>query len=108
MNVPALLIAQTTCASPDEAKRLARALVETRLAACASIGAPICSIYSWQGQIISENEVPLVIKTSLGRLPALKDFIAENHAYEVPELLITPVVDGHEPYLRWAGEWLAE
>lgn len=106
MNVPALLMAQTTCASPDDAERLARGLVEAHLAACVSIGAPVRSIYPWQGRVSSADEVPLLIKTSSSRLPALKAFLVEHHAYELPELLVTPVIDGHEPYLRWADQWL--
>ena len=106
MNAPALLIAQTTCASPADAERLARGLVDAHLAACVSIGSQVRSIYSWQGRIEIDTEVPLTIKTSPSQLAALKRFIVEHHAYEVPELLVTPVIDGHEPYLRWAGEWL--
>lgn len=106
MNTSPLLIAQTTCASSDDAERLARGLVDARLAACVSIGAPVRSVYPWQGRIETETEVPLTIKTSQAKLPALKSFMVENHNYEVPELLVTPVVDGHEPYLSWAGEWL--
>lgn len=106
MNASPLLIAQTTCASSDDAERLARGLVDARLAACVSIGAPVRSVYPWQGRIETETEVPLTIKTSPAKLPALKSFMVENHGYEVPEFLVTPVVDGHEPYLRWAEEWL--
>lgn len=101
-----LLLAHTTCASAIDAERLARALVEAHLAACVSIGSECRSVYPWQGRIESETEVPLLIKTHPDRITALKQFVAEHHGYEVPELLVTPVLDGLEPYLRWAHEWM--
>lgn len=106
MDSSRLLIAHTSCASTADAERLARGLVESRLAACVSIGAESRSIYPWQGRIESQSEVPLLIKTTAARLPALKQFMIDQHDYEVPELLVTPVIDGHEPYLRWAREWM--
>jgi periplasmic divalent cation tolerance protein len=101
-----LLMVHTTCAGAETAERLARGLVEARVAACVSIGAGVRSVYAWQGRVEIESEVPLLIKTTAECLPALKRFILDHHDYEVPELLVTPVVDGHEPYLRWAREWV--
>ncbi len=101
-----LLLAMTTCADADAAERLARALVEARLAACVSIGAPLRSVYPWQGRIEVEQEVALTIKTAPARIEALKRFIAEHHDYDVPELLISPVTDGSEAYLQWAEQWM--
>lgn len=106
MSASPLLLVHTTCASAADAERLARGLVEARLAACVSIGPQICSVYPWQGKVERQMEVPLLIKTSADSVAALKAFIVEQHAYDVPELLVTPVVDGHEPYLDWAREWL--
>jgi periplasmic divalent cation tolerance protein len=96
----------TTCADQAAAERLARALVEARLAACVSIGAPVRSVYPWQGRIEMEQEVVLTIKTVPVRVEALKRFIAEHHDYDVPELLISPVIDGAEDYLQWAEQWM--
>jgi len=101
-----LLLAHTTCSNIAAATRLARGLVEAHLAACVSIGPEIQSVYPWQGRIESEAEVALLIKTSPAKLPALKEFLVENHDYDVPELLVTPVIDGHQPYLEWARKWL--
>ena len=106
MDSPQLLLAHTTCADAAVAERLARALVEAHLAACVSIGPEIRSVYPWEGKIASEGEVALLIKTSAAVLPALKRFVVEHHDYDVPELLVTPVIDGHPPYLQWAAEWL--
>lgn len=103
---PRLLLAHTTCSSGSAARDLARGLVERRLAACVSIGAETASVYPWQGRIEVEREVPLLIKTCPARLDALKVFFADHHEYEVPELLVTAVVDGTENYLSWAEEWM--
>lgn len=107
MSSSRLLLAMTTCADAAAAERLARALVEARLAACVSISAPVRSVYPWQGRIEVDEEVGLTIKTSPGRVEALKRFIAEQHDYDVPELLISPVTDGAEAYLQWAEQWMS-
>lgn len=101
-----LLLAVTTCADRASAERLARGLVEARIAACVSIGSPALSVYPWQGRIESESEIPLTIKTGPAQLARLKRYIAEHHEYDVPELLVTPVVDGAEEYLAWAEHWM--
>ncbi|MEE4638279.1 MAG: divalent-cation tolerance protein CutA [Wenzhouxiangella sp.] len=101
-----LLLAKTTCVDSAAAERLARALVQARLAACVSIGAPVRSVYPWHERIEMEEEIPLTIKTAPARVAALKRFIAEHHDYDVPELLISPVTDGAEAYLQWAEQWM--
>ncbi|HMA99043.1 MAG TPA: divalent-cation tolerance protein CutA [Wenzhouxiangella sp.] len=101
-----LLVAMTTCADDESAERLARGLVENRLAACVSVGSPVLSVYPWQGEIHADKEVPLTIKTAPDRVAALKDFIAKHHGYDVPELLIVPVTDGADSYLQWAEDWM--
>ena len=106
MSQPRLLLAMTTCADQRAAERLARALVEQRLAACVSAGSLATSVYPWQDKVETATEVPLTIKTSPHRLAELKRFIETHHGYDVPELLIVPVVDGTEAYLRWAEDWM--
>ena len=101
-----LVMAMTTCGDDKSAERLARTLVEERLAACVSIGPPICSVYPWQDRIETDKEVPLTIKTMPDRLPALKAFIAEQHDYDVPELLVLPISDGADAYMQWAENWM--
>lgn len=73
-----------TAASEAEAENLAKSLVENKLAACVSLS-PIRSVYSWQGEIHSESEWQLLIKTNLAKFEALKTKIQELHSYEVPE-----------------------
>lgn len=96
----------TTVADRSQAERLAGVLVERHLAACVSLGSPVTSVYPWQGRIESETEIPLTIKTSPSRIEALKATLAELHPYDVPELLVLPVVDGHKAYLDWARDWI--
>jgi periplasmic divalent cation tolerance protein len=101
-----LCLAMTTVADRNQAERLAHTLVERRLAACVSLGAPITSVYPWAGQIESESEIPLSIKTAPDQLDALKTALAQLHPYDVPELLVLPVIDGLEPYFDWARDWM--
>jgi len=88
---------------PDgaSARALARALVEERLAACVSVGAPADSLYHWRGQIETAQEVPVAIKTRLGRYAAVEAAIVARHPYELPEILAVPVQHGLLRYLRW-------
>ncbi len=95
----------TTVETRDQAEHLARALVEARLAACVSIGAPVTSVYPWQQKIETAEEIPLLIKTSPQRLEALKSTLAEIHPYDVPEVLALPVADGMPAYFAWAQDW---
>lgn len=105
---PKLYLVMTTCADRDQAERLARRLVEQRLAACVSIGSPAVSVFPWEGQVNTEQEIPLTIKTSPERIEALKRSFAQFHEYDVPEMLVLPVVDGLQPYFDWAHDWMAE
>jgi|SRR6476661_6058416 periplasmic divalent cation tolerance protein len=91
----------TTVASADEARRLATALVEERLAACVQIVGPIESIYRWQGKVETATEWQCWIKTRRERYDALEATIRRLHSYEVPEILAVPIVAGSEAYLKW-------
>ena len=96
---------------PDRAsaQSLARSLVEARLAACVSIGAPVESLYHWHGQIETAEEIPVVVKTSVERYRDVETAIRSQHPYELPEILAVPVVDGLTHYLDWiADETVAE
>jgi len=88
---------------PDlaSAQALARALVEARLAACVSVGAPVESLYHWRGQIETATEVPVVVKTRAARYAEVEAAIRARHPYELPEILAVPVLDGFAPYLDW-------
>jgi periplasmic divalent cation tolerance protein len=95
------IVVLSTCANEADAGRVARALVESRVAACASVIPAIRSYYRWKGELETGDEAMLVIKTSRELFGALKAELEKIHPYEVPEILALPVVDGAENYLGW-------
>jgi len=92
-----------TCSSAEEAGRIARALVDERLAACVNISSPIRSVYRWQGKVTDEEEVLLVIKTTRELFDLLRRAVEKLHSYQVPEVICLPVIDGAPNYLNWVG-----
>jgi periplasmic divalent cation tolerance protein len=94
----------TTASDAAEAEKIAHALVERRLAACANVLPQIRSIYRWQGKVEDAAEVLLVIKTTATQFAAVRDAIRELHSYELPECICLPVTDGSPDYLRWLVE----
>jgi len=94
------VIVQTTMDSTNAADELAAAIVASRLAACVQL-VPIRSIYHWQGKVEQADELLLMAKTRRELSDRLGAFIAENHSYEVPEIVTVPIVGGGKPYLAW-------
>ena len=94
-------IVLTTVGSREEAERLARTLVEERLAACVTAIPGAQSIYRWQGEVESSAETLLLIKTSLEHLPALEGRLHALHSYQTPEFLVLMVESGSHAYLDW-------
>ncbi len=90
--------------APRDAERIARALVDERLAACVNVVPGVISVYRWKGIVESENELMLVIKTLAERVDALKWRLLELHPYELPEVVVIPIAGGHAPYLAWLEE----
>ena len=101
------LVVVVTCSSAAEARRIARAVVEARLAACVNIlpGA-VTSIYRWKGKVESAQERMLLIKTSRKRLRKLQAAVEKLHSYDVPEFIALPIVEGSRSYLAWLEECL--
>ena len=97
----AAILVMTQMPDRDSALALARSLVESRVAACVSVGAPVESLYHWQGKIETAQETPLVVKTQQSRYREVEAAIRAQHPYELPEILAVPVADGLAPYLRW-------
>jgi periplasmic divalent cation tolerance protein len=97
-------VALTTAGSHEEAQRIARALVEQRLAACVNIVAPVESIYAWKGAVESAAEWLLLIKTTAEAFPRLRARLTELHSYETPECICITIEDGAEEYLNWIGD----
>ena len=93
-----------TAGSEEEAAKIARTLVEERLAACANIVPQIRSIYRWEGKVEDGAEALLLIKTSETSLSALENRVRELHSYDVPEVIALKLDQGSAPYLDWLGE----
>ena|SRR5579862_3460585 len=94
-----------TCGSLAEARKIAKAVVGNRLAACVSVvSAPVESVYRWKGKVENAKEFLLVIKTTALRLKDLEREIAKLHSYEVPEFLVLGVEGGSKKYLAWLTE----
>lgn len=96
-----VVLALSTAPDAAVAERIARALVEERLIACANLVPGLTSVYRWEGGIRADAEVLLLMKTRRGLLPRLKERLPALHPYEVPELVVAPVEDGLQPYCRW-------
>jgi periplasmic divalent cation tolerance protein len=93
----------TLCSVPDQktGEKIARALVEERLAACVNVVPGMTSVYRWQGKVEQAAECLLVIKTGAGKFEALKERIKALHSYDVPEIIALPISDGDSAYLNW-------
>jgi periplasmic divalent cation tolerance protein len=97
-------IVLSTAGSEDEARKLARHLVEQQLAACVNIVPRVESIYRWQGKVESSQEWLLLIKTSAEKFPAVRDAIRELHSYDLPECIALTIEDGSPDYLQWLAD----
>lgn len=94
-------LALCTCPTRESVERIAATLVDERLAACVNVLPGVTSVYRWQGEVTSEAEVVLMIKTSAVRYPALETRLAALHPYEVPEIIALPIAAGLPTYLNW-------
>jgi periplasmic divalent cation tolerance protein len=99
-----VLLVLTNCPDEGVADRIATALVENRLAACVNQLPEVESTYRWQGKVEQAVEVPLLIKCTRERYPAVEEAIRQLHPYTVPEIVAVPVVAGFAPYLRWVDD----
>lgn len=98
--MPALLIL-TNCPDEESANAIALAVVEQKLAACVNILPRVQSVYRWQGAVEAASEIPLLIKSTAERYPALEAAIRERHPYEIPEIIAVPISAGLPAYLNW-------
>ena len=95
------LIVYCTLPDSDEAARIARALVEEKLAACVNLVPGLRSIYRWQGAVQEDAEILLIAKTRAALVDALAARVRALHPYDLPEVIALAVVAGSEPYLDW-------
>jgi periplasmic divalent cation tolerance protein len=90
-----------TAGSVDEAKRIGRELVESKLAACVNIFPQMTSIYAWEGKLQEDQEVVMIAKTTKARVPELIAKVKSLHSYSVPCIVSLPVLRGYRPFLEW-------
>jgi periplasmic divalent cation tolerance protein len=93
----------TTTDSREAADALSRTAVEVRVAACGQVVGPIQSTYRWRGRVETAEEWYVVFKTTTERYPVLEQHIREHHSYDVPEIILTPIVAGNPSYLAWVS-----
>ncbi len=98
------LLVLTTAGSEAEARKIAEALVERKLAACVNIVPGVHSVYRWEGKVEGAEEYLLLIKTSKSREEQVGSAIRELHSYELPECIAIPIESGSEEYLKWLGD----
>ena len=98
----------TTAGTKADAQRIARALVEKRLAGCVQVVGPITSTYWWQGEVETAEEWLCLIKTRADLYEQLEAAVKEVHPYDVPEILAVPVVAGSRDYLDWLDSELGK
>lgn len=97
-------LVMTATGSQEEARRIAHALVERRLAACVNIIPSMESVYRWQGKIETAQEWLLLIKTDEATAARVRDSITELHSYDLPECIEFSIDGGSEAYLNWIAE----
>jgi periplasmic divalent cation tolerance protein len=99
-----VVIALSTCPDEQSARRIAETLVTERLATCVNRIGGVRSTYFWDGRLQDEGEILLMIKTCRSTLADLERRVKEIHPYELPELIVLPIVGGNEAYLQWVRE----
>jgi len=98
-------VVKTTFANKKDAQKMAQKLLQNKLAACGQIST-IESLYLWGGQIEQENEFLLAIKTRKNLFAKVKKMIMQSHEYEVPQIVMLPILDADEQYLAWVDSCL--
>ncbi len=99
MSLPILVL--TTFPDIDTAQRMCEQMVQAKLAACVNIAPAGQSIYMWKGKLCRETEHIAVIKTTDDHYPKLENYLQEQHPYELPEIISTPITRGSQDYLDW-------
>ncbi len=99
------IIVLVTCGSQREARRIARSVVEAKLAACVNVlQTPVESIYRWKGKVETAREFLLLIKSTRKRFAALEAEVRRQHSYDVPEIIALPIERGSKAYLAWIDD----
>jgi periplasmic divalent cation tolerance protein len=98
----------TTVAKEDQARAVACLLVEKRLAACVQVLGPVISHYRWQGKIEAAEEYLCLAKSRASLYPEIEAAIKSVHSYEIPEIIVMPIISGSKEYLGWLAAELGE
>ena len=101
---PEYRVVLCTAGSDAQAREIARALVERRLAACVNVVPSVCSTYRWKGEVVEDGESLMIVKTEARHLEALRIAVRELHSYDTPEVIALEISDGDPDYLTWLGE----
>ncbi|KAE9609075.1 hypothetical protein Lal_00020600 [Lupinus albus] len=102
-TVPSIVV-YVTVPNKDSGKKLAESIVKEKLAACVNRVPGIESVYQWKGEIQTDSEELLIIKTRQSLLEALTEHVKANHEYDVPEVIALPITGGNLKYLEWIKE----
>jgi periplasmic divalent cation tolerance protein len=97
------IVVLVTAGNLRESRKIARNLIESRLAACVNITTQVESVYRWQGKISKSREYLLIIKTTRNRFDELRSKVAQTHSYTTPEIISLPIIGGSPDYLQWLG-----
>ena len=98
------VVVLVTSASKKECRKIAKHLVESKLAACVNITQHIESVYRWEGKIANEQEYQLFIKSTRELFPEIKTAISQLHSYRTPEIICLPIIEGSRNYLQWVTD----
>lgn len=91
----------------DEARSLAKGIIEERLGACVNIVPKVESVYWWDNKVQTEEESILIVKSIEAKVGQLVDFVKENHPYEIPEIIVLPLTEGLPDYINWVMDVMA-
>ncbi len=98
------IVILVAAANLRECRKIARQLVQAKLAACVNIMQPIQSIYRWKGKLADEKEFLLLIKSTRELFDEIKSEVLRIHSYTIPEIICLPIVDGSPDYLQWVAD----
>ena len=100
------IVVLVTAPKLSEAKKIAKHLVESKLAACVNITQPVRSVYRWQGKLVNDEEFAIFIKSSRELFAEIEAEVSKLHSYTTPEVICLPIIDGSTNYLNWLGDSL--
>ncbi len=100
------VVVYTTCGNITEAEAIARSLIENRRAACVNVIPGLLSYYRWQGKVENDTELLLMIKTERGLVDDVRRTLETLHSYDLPEMIVLPIIAGSPNYLEWLEQEL--